>query len=91
MEASIGAGDPTRGARILHQQVSVARSGILEVELRELDTVKTGLLVGGGGALITAAIIMNARGSGRRAVPVTETPDSPRVPILRFSLPMGGR
>lgn len=89
VRASIGAGDPTRGTRVLVQDVSVPRSGILEVELRELDKTKTGLLVGGGGAVIVAAILRSGSGSGRRSGPGDEVPEARRIPLLRFSLPFG--
>lgn len=91
VRASIGTGDPTRGTRVLVQDVSVSRSGILEVELREMDRTKTGLLVGGGGAVIVAAILRSGRGSGRRSGPGDEVPEARRIPLLRFSLPFGSR
>lgn len=89
VRASISAGDPTRGTRVLVQDVSVPRSGILEVELRELDKTKTGLLVGGGGAVIMAAVLRSGAGSGRRRGPGDEVLEARRIPLLRFSLPVG--
>jgi hypothetical protein len=88
--ASIAAGDPTRGTRVLVQQVSVPRSGILEVELREIDKVRTGLLVVGGGAIITAVIIKGGSAFGGRDGPDGEVIEA-RIPLVRFRLPVGGR
>lgn len=91
VEASVGVNDATRGSRALVQQVSVPLSGILEVELKRLDGFKTGLLVAGGGALLTAVIIRSGSGSGSEDTPPDDTPDARRIPLIRFSLPLGGR
>ena len=91
VEASVGVNDATRGTRALVQQVSVPLSGILEVELKRLDGFKTGLLVAGGGALLTAVIIRSGGGSGSEDDPGTDTPDARRIPLIRFSLPLGRR
>lgn len=91
VEASVGVNDATRDSRALVQQVSVPLSGILEVELKRLDGFKTGLLVAGGGALLTVAIIKGGGGSGSKHNPPDDTPDARRIPLIRFSLPLGGR
>jgi hypothetical protein len=91
VEASIGAGDPTRGARVFVQQISVPRSGILEVELREVDKVRTGFLIVGGGAVITAVIIKSGSGFGGRDGPDGEVIEARRIPLVSFRLPLRGR
>jgi hypothetical protein len=90
VEANIGAGDPTRGARVFVQQVTVPRSGILEVELREVDRFRTGLLVAGGGALLTVAIIKGGGAFGGDDGPGGEIPELRRIPLFRLRLPWGG-
>jgi len=91
VEASIGTGDATRGTRIFVQQVPVSRSGILEVELREINKARTGLLIAGGGAVITAVVIEAGGGFGRREGPGGEIPEARRIPLVSFSLPWGSR
>lgn len=45
------------GIQVLHQRVSVARAGILDVELKKLNRGRTALITVGGGALLIAAAI----------------------------------
>lgn len=63
MDSHVGSLDPQRGRRSLVQRINVPVAGIQEVELRRLDTLKTGAAVGGF-ALATTAIILAARGGG---------------------------
>ena len=91
VEASIGASDPSRGTRILLQRVTVPVSGILDVEQRRLDTFKTGLLVGGGAAALTALVIHSAWGSGSEGEQPPDVSEVRRIPLLRFAIPLGGR
>lgn len=48
-----------RGNRVetLHQRLEVNRSGIVDLELRQLDRGKTWLIVGGGTAAVAAVVI----------------------------------
>lgn len=63
MDSHVGSLDPQRGTRSLIQRINVPVGEIQEVELRRLDTLKTGATVGGF-ALATTAIILAARGGG---------------------------
>lgn len=91
VEASIGASDPTRGTRVLVQRVSVPLTGIVDVERKKLDTFKTGLLAGGGTALVTALLIRHAAGSGSEEEPPDDVPEARRIPLIRFAIPLGRR
>ena len=91
VEASIGASDPSRGSRILLQRVTVPISGILEVEHRRLDRLKTGLLVGGGTALLAGLVIHNAYGSGSEGEKPPDISEARRMPLIRFAFPLGRR
>lgn len=91
VEATVGANDPTRGTRALVQQVSVPLEGVLGVDLKELDKVKTGLVVGGGGAVLLAAILAAGDALGGDDAGGTDVPEARRVPLFRFALPLGRR
>lgn len=91
VEASIGAGDASRGSRVLLQRVTVPLAGIVDVERKHLDRFKTGLVVGGGAAVFTAILVQRATGSGSEDPPGNEVPEARRVPLLRFAIPWGGR
>jgi len=91
VEASIGTSDPARGSRILLQRVTVPVSGILDVEQRRLDRVKTGFLVGGGAAVLTALVIHSAWGSGSESQHPPDISEARRIPLLRFAIPLGSR
>lgn len=91
LEAMVGGGPVQAGAasRTLVQRVSVPSSGVLEVELKELDKVRTGLLVGGGGAVLLAVIAKAGGGSGTEDGPGTDVPEARRIPLIRFGFPIG--
>ncbi|GMV05107.1 MAG: hypothetical protein AMXMBFR53_13870 [Gemmatimonadota bacterium] len=89
VEATVGANDPTRGTRALVQQVSVPLAGVLGVDLKELDKVKTGLLVGGGGAVLLAVILKAGDALGGEDPGGNDVPEARRVPLFRFALPLG--
>jgi hypothetical protein len=48
-----------RGNRVqtLHQRLEVSRSGIVDLELRQLDRGKTGLIMAGGVAAVAAVVV----------------------------------
>lgn len=82
-----------RGARVdvLNQRLRLSQSDIVELELKELDRGRTGLLVGAGavalGAIVVAAIVETGGGDGPEEPP--ETGERRRVrrfafPLLRF-------
>jgi hypothetical protein len=89
VEASVGSNDPTRGSRALVQRVAVPLEGILDVERKEMDRTKTGLLIGGGAAALAVVIAQGISGSGSKDGPGTDVPEARRIPLLRFSLPFG--
>lgn len=43
-----------RGARIetIHQRLDISRSGIVEIEIREMDRLRTGIAIGAGAAVL---------------------------------------
>lgn len=52
-----------RGSRMetLHQRLDIPRSGIVEVEMRELDRVRTGIAIGAGAVVLGAVVIGTLR------------------------------
>lgn len=80
-----------RGARVqtLQQRVRVARSGILDMEVREMDRFRTGILVGGAVAVLTAVAIDRWGGGGEGGDDPGPPPAEARIPLLRVFI--GGR
>ncbi len=91
IEATVSPSDRERGTQLLVQRVTVPLTGILDVEKKKLDNVRTGLVVGGGAALVAAFIVGNATGWGSEGEDTPDMPEARRIPLLRFSLPFGGR
>lgn len=91
IEATVSPSDRERGTQLLVQRVTVPLTGILDVEKRKVDNVRTGLVVGGGAALVAAFIVGNATGWGSEDESPPDMPEARRIPLLRFSLPLGGR
>jgi len=92
VEATVGTSDRARGTQLLLQRVTVPLTGIVDVERKKLDTVKTGLLVGAGAAAVSAILFQDALGYGHNEGETPpETPEARRIPILRFAIPLGGR
>jgi hypothetical protein len=91
LEATVSPSDRERGTQFLVQRVTIPLTGILDVEKKKLDTVKTGLLVGGGAAAVAALIVGNATGWGSDSESPPDAPEARRIPLLRFSIPLGGR
>ncbi len=86
VDASMSVGEPGAGVRVLTQRVNVPMSGVLEVELKQLDRARTSFLVGGA-AVVAGAIIANSiNGSGSDQGGGTENPEARRVPFLRLRL-----
>lgn len=84
-----------RGARVetLHQRVNVARSGIADLELRQLDRPRTYLVTGVIGAIVLGIAIDQVFGhGGSDVVDTTPTPNENRIPAgLRIPLRLWGR
>lgn len=91
VEATVAASDRERGTQLLVQRVTVPLTGIVDVERKRMDTFKTGLLVGAGTAAVAAVLLQDALGYGSDEGPPTENPEARRIPLLRFSIPLGGR
>ncbi len=91
IEATVSPSDRERGTQFLVQRVTVPLTGILDVERKRLDNVRTGLVVGGGAALVAAFIVGNATGWGSDSERPPDAPEARRIPLLRFSIPLGGR
>jgi len=65
----------------LYQRVSIARSDVVELEARKLDTFKTGALVAAGVAVVGGVVVKAASGGrGKEALPGGGSTDS-RIPI----------
>lgn len=89
VEAEVGVGSDLRGSRVLVQQITVPTSGVLEVELKELHVLRTGVLVAGGGAALLAIVLNADGGGGDEDGPGGGNPEARRVPLLKFSFPVG--
>lgn len=91
VEATVAASDRERGAQLLVQRVTVPLTGIVDVERKKLDATRTSLVVGGGALAVAALIVGNATGWGSDSDDPNENPEARRIPLLKFSLPFGGR
>lgn len=90
VEAPVGTGGDLRGARVLIQQVDVPTRGVTSVELKSLDSFRTGALVAIGGAALTGVLLHLNASRGTEDGPGGETPESRRVvPIFRIGVPLG--
>lgn len=84
--------DPLSGQRALLQTLDLPLDGIVQVELREPDRMKTGLLVGGlvVGTVLAVITATSGEGGSQDPNPPPGPPES-RIPvgmsILRFALP----
>lgn len=73
------------GLQVLHQRVAISRAGIVELESKKLDRLKTGLLAGAGAAgivsILFAANVIDTGGEGQpRPEPLPEF----RIPLFRL-------
>ena len=91
VEATVAASDRERGSQFLVQRVTVSLTGILDVEKKKLNTLRTSLVVGGGAVAVAAFIVGNATGWGSESEQNPDNPEARKIPLLRFSLPLGGR
>ena len=77
--------------RTLNQRVALAPEGILEVERRNLDGVRTALVVGGAVAVVGALVAWQISESENSPVRnPREPPDASRVPGVRIVIPLPG-
>src|SRR5215831_2872972 len=78
----------------LFQQILINRSDLLELESRQLDRTRTGVMIGAAfvGATVIAVTALHGRSSG--ANPITEPPSNfnrrARGVHLTLTVPMGG-
>jgi len=85
VDTSVGRNDAERGLRSVVQRVSVPRRDVLEVERRQLDKGRTGIVVGAGAVALGVVIALQARGGqGTPDGPGGGTQESRRLPILSF-------
>ncbi len=80
----VSAFDRTRGGA-LSQRINVARSGVVEVELKQLDRARTGVMFGAITAVIGALVLRQLnqdQGGGDNPVP----PPPPEDGVLRFPI-----
>ena len=86
LDATVGVNNPETGSRALTQRVNVPLSGVLDVELKQLDRTKTGFLVGGGAVVVGLAIAKSTGAFGTNDAPGTDTPEARRVLLFRVRL-----
>jgi hypothetical protein len=87
LDATVGVNNAETGARALTQRLNVPLSGVLDVELKQLDRTKTGFLVGGA-AVLAGVVIAKATGAfGSDEIPGTDNPEARRVPLFTVRLP----
>jgi hypothetical protein len=87
LEATVGVNNPETGSRALVQRINVPMSGLVDVELKQLDRTKTGFLVGAGAVVVGLAIAKGTGAFGTSDSPGTETSEARRVPLFRVKLP----
>jgi hypothetical protein len=88
VEATIGANDPQRGMRALMQRVDVSNAGMVELEWRRLDRARTGFLIAGGTAVLTAVVVGQFQGGGGdEDGPGGGSNEAVWIPFLRIGLP----
>jgi hypothetical protein len=76
--------------QVLYQRVQLARSGILDMEVRQLDRERSYLVTGGVVAAVTVVAIkaMSGGGSPSGTTP-RPPPEEARIPLFKVSLPIG--
>ncbi len=69
----------------LHQRVSIARTDLIELEMRQVDRLRTGALLSGAALIIGSAAYKTLKdnGSGERTPGGTGT--DIRIPLFRFT------
>lgn len=86
LDATVGVNDAATGQRALTQRLTVPLSEVLDVELRALDTTRTGFLVGGS-AVLVGVIIARATGAfGSTRPPGGDIDEVHQVPLFRIWL-----
>lgn len=86
VDASLRVSEPGAGPRELMQRLNVPLTGVLDVELRELDRTRTSFLMAGGAAALGAVIAASLGGSGSEDGPGNENPEARRIPFFRLRL-----
>jgi hypothetical protein len=71
-------------SRRLHQRIEIPRSGIVELETRRFDKLRSGFLIGAGAAVITYIVASQFVGSSAPGGGGKPLPDQIVVPIIRF-------
>ena len=80
---------PSLGAAPLHQRISVPVPGLVELETRRLNRLRTGLLVGGIAAL--AGIVIGTQFAGTDTPEGEDKPGEDRLVVPVFSFAPGRR
>jgi hypothetical protein len=86
LDASMSVGEPGANVRVLTQRVSVPVTGVLDVELKQLDRGRTSFLIGGGAIVLGVIVAKGVKGSGSDQGPGTENPEARRVPFWQLRL-----
>jgi hypothetical protein len=75
-----------------HQRIVIPRSDVQEVELRQLDKLRTSLLIGAGIAGVAAAVAASTGviqiGSGGARPNPNEVRVGPGIPLLKLRIPV---
>lgn len=84
LDTNAGPGMP--GQRVLRQRLTIPVAGVTEIELKQLDRMKTGVAIGAGVVVVGTVIVAQlAGGFGRDEDP------GPEPGELRVPLPIGFR
>lgn len=81
VDTEIGVNDATRGMRALTQRITIPLAEVREVELRRLDPVKTGALLGGVAVGVGIAVAAALGGGDGADVPAPPGTSELRVPV----------
>ena len=78
--------ETTGGLQVLHQRVSISRAGILELESKQLNRARTGLVIGVLGTAAAVMIFDAVKGNpGKEGLPGEEPgPEFRGVQLLRI-------
>lgn len=88
VDTPVGHNDAQRGMRAVLQRVAVPERDVLEIEQRTLNKARTGAVMAAGMVAAGVVIALQSSGGGDGDDgPGPGTPESRRIPLLRFALP----
>lgn len=87
LDATVGINNAETGSRALTQRLNVPVSGVLDVELKQLDRTRTGFLVAGSAVLAGVIIAQVSGATGSKDGNPPDNPEARRVPLFKIRLP----